>query len=204
MQDLSGSQGGAGPLRAASVRSGRGRVIPRGGSSFSSSLPAAEKESPPFFIVKDAVECDGLISNGPGRGRTRAKQRSSGLNPPVLPPSSGPGWECLEDLVPGSVLPPGGSLWINSSLFCLDPGDGAVQVNLSLFGFLSDYFGAEMFAGLPEGDPVSSDCRSLNCGKFSAPPPPSPPPSPSPPLKGKPSRFAEKKPGLLKIESPVG
>ena len=33
---------------------------------------------------------------------------------------------------------------------------------------------------LPELDPVSRDCRSLNCGKFFNPPPPPPPPRPRP------------------------
>lgn len=65
-------QRGAGRLsrgRAFSLRSGRAE------SSRGVGPPAAEKESPPFFIVKDAVECDGLISNGPGRERTSAKER---------------------------------------------------------------------------------------------------------------------------------
>lgn len=55
------------PGRAFSLRSDRAE------SSRGVGPPAAEKENPPFFIVKDAVECDGLISNEPGRGISERK-----------------------------------------------------------------------------------------------------------------------------------
>lgn len=56
------------PGRAFSLRSDRAE------SSRGVGPPAAEKENPPFFIVKDAVECDGLISNEPGRGNIREER----------------------------------------------------------------------------------------------------------------------------------
>lgn len=63
-----GERGGTSkPGRAFSLRSDRAE------SSRGVGPPAAEKENPPFFIVKDAVECDGLISNEPGRGISERK-----------------------------------------------------------------------------------------------------------------------------------
>lgn len=64
-----GERGGTSePGRAFSLRSDRAE------SSRGVGPPAAEKENPPFFIVKDAVECDGLISNEPGRGISERKE----------------------------------------------------------------------------------------------------------------------------------
>lgn len=39
-------------------------------------LRQQKRKNPPFFIVKDAVECDGLISDGPGRGISERKGRT--------------------------------------------------------------------------------------------------------------------------------
>lgn len=87
------------PGRAFSLRSDRAE------SSRGVGPPATEKENPPFFIVKDAVECDGLISKGPGRGiserkgpakATEGKQKAV---PPLSPPTLWSwmricGWTC--------------------------------------------------------------------------------------------------------------
>lgn len=65
-----GERGGtSAPGRAFSLRSDRAE------SSRGVGPPAAEKENPPFFIVKDAVECDGLISKSQGGGYPRGKNR---------------------------------------------------------------------------------------------------------------------------------
>lgn len=65
-----GERGGtSAPGRAFSLRSDRAE------SSRGVGPPAAEKENPPFFIVKDAVECDGLISyERKGRGIPERKE----------------------------------------------------------------------------------------------------------------------------------
>lgn len=56
------------PGRAFSLRSDRAE------SSRGVGPPAAEKENPPFFIVKDAVECDGLISKRAREGNIREER----------------------------------------------------------------------------------------------------------------------------------
>lgn len=78
-----------------------GRVIPRGGSS------GSEKGKPTFFfIVKDAVECDGLISNEPGRWISERKE----------PTKVSEGRERGEDAAPQGLQLPGRVwLWMNLS-----------------------------------------------------------------------------------------
>lgn len=91
------------PGRAFSLRSDRAE------SSRGVGPPATEKENPPFFIVKDAVECDGLISKGPGRGiserkgpakATEGKGESRKRFPPYRLQLSGLEWEYADELVP--------------------------------------------------------------------------------------------------------
>lgn len=126
-----GERGGTSkPGRAFSLRSGRAE------SSRGVGPPAAEKENPPFFIVKDAVECDGLIWNGPGRGiserkRTDESAFGKGGKPKTQIPLSPPTlWSCLR--IYGWTCPRGvgnsescrphelmnrGKLWIYRSVF---------------------------------------------------------------------------------------
>lgn len=72
--------------------------------------PAAEKENPPFFIVKDAVECDGLITNKPGRGISVRKEptkviQAAGRKKLTLPRGPSALWLCstLDELVLAGV-----------------------------------------------------------------------------------------------------
>lgn len=131
------------PGRAFSLRSDRAE------SSRGVGPPATEKENPPFFIVKDAVECDGLISKGPGRGiserkgpakATEGKGESRKRFPPIASNSlvltenmwmnlSRP---CrLQRALPSARAQPAWSCGFTVAFS--GPGGGTAEVNLSLY-----------------------------------------------------------------------
>lgn len=170
-----------------------GRVIPRGGSS------GSKKGKPTFFfIVKDAVECDGLISNQPGRwiserkkptkvrqGRERGKDAASrGFQ------LSGRVWlwmnlssASVSPVAPHELKP--GKLWIYPGVISLtgqqtSGGKVWISVFAPVLTFVWGDQGNKRARSAASWVGPSRDCRSLNCGKFFNPPPPfacsSPPP----------------------------
>lgn len=136
------------PGRAFSLRSDRAE------SSRGVGPPATEKENPPFFIVKDAVECDGLISKGPGRGiserkgpakATEGKGESRKRFPPIASNSlvlnenmrmnlSRP---CrLQRALPSARAQPAWSCGFTVAFS--GPGGGTAEVNLSLYSVFEE------------------------------------------------------------------
>lgn len=170
-----------------------GRVIPRGWV-----LRQQKRKTHLFFIVKDAVECDGLISNEPGRWISERKEprkvsegreRGKDAAPQGLQNSSRV-WLWM-NLTSASVSPVAphelkpGKLWIYPGVILLtgkqkSRGKVWISVFARVLGCVWRDHGNMRARSAASWVGPSRDCRSLNCGKFFNPPPPfacsSPPP----------------------------